>query len=870
MPITKEIIQKSFWALRAGEVLDLLETTNEGLSVEEVKERLKLFGKNEIAGQKRIAKIRIFLSQFKSPLIFILLIAGSITVLLNDYVDSIAIFVIIAINSVLGFYQENKAEEALAHLKSYIVERVRVIREGKEAEIDARELVIGDIIHVSQGDRVPADARLIYVNDLMADEAILTGEALPVHKSTEPASFQAGLGDQSSMVFAGTLIAQGFANAVVCRKGQETEIGRIAKLVKDQKHEQTPLQKAIIDFSLKASIIILFITTVVFFIGLFAGQSPLEMFLISVSILISSIPEGLPVAMTVILAIGVQRLAKKNGIIRKLLAAETLGNTTVILTDKTGTLTQAKMELSKITPFKKEDYIDEDFIMKLAMINSDVIVENPKEPHEKWRIIGRPLEVAVVKASAKMEILLENVKKEIKVIDYLPFNSSNKFSASLFEHNSKNFVCLFGAPEILLKISGRTPENERRDIAKEIDKMAYSGERVLGLAIKEVTKKESIANIKQKFESFEFLATISFNDPIRPEVRDTIHKIDQIGIKTVIVTGDHRGTAEAVAKELGFIVHDENVINGQDLDIITTEDLKARLANLKVVSRVSPEGKVKIAKAYQESGEIVAMTGDGVNDAPSLKQADIGVAMGSGTDVAKDVSELVLLDDNFQTIVSAIEEGRRTMENIRKVIVYLFSSVMDGLLLIGGSLLLGIPLPLNAIQILWTNIVTESLPAIPLAFENHSDYLLKKPRKKSASLMDYEMNVLIFTIGIPTSILLFALYVALLKLGFDLALIRTFIFASFGTYALFLVFSVRNLQKSILQYNMFSNSYLLVGVSAGLLLMLGAIYVPFLQMFLRTVSLPPAWLLGVVGVGMINIGAVELGKWFIRRHEMVQ
>lgn len=870
MAISKEITQKSFWALRASEVLDLLETTNEGLSEEEVKERLKLFGKNEIAEQKRIAKIKIFLNQLKSPLIFILLIAGSITVLLKDYIDSIAIFAAATINSVLGFYQENKAEEALAHLKSYIVERIRVIREGKEAEIDARELVIGDIIHVSQGDRVPADARLIYANDLMVDEAILTGEALPVHKSTEPASFQASLGDQGSMIFAGTLIAQGFANAVVCRKGQDTEIGRIAKLVKDQKHEQTPLQKAIVNFSLKASAIILLLTATVFLIGLFAGQSPLEMFLISVSILVSSIPEGLPVAMTVILAIGVQRLAKKNGIIRKLLAAETLGNTTVILTDKTGTLTQAKMELSKIILFKMENHLDEEFAMKLAMINSDVIIENPRESHEKWRVIGRPLEVAVVKAAAKMEILLENTKKEIKVIDYLPFNSSNKFSASLFEYGSKNFICLFGAPEILLRLSGQTPESERQDIAREIDKMAYSGERVLGLAIKEVAKKESIANIKQKFENFSFLATISFNDPIRPEVRDTIHKIDQIGIKTVIVTGDHRGTAEAVAKELGFAVHDENVINGQDLDAMSADELKLRLSGLKVVSRVSPEGKVKIAKAYQENGEVVAMTGDGVNDAPSLKQADIGVAMGSGTDVAKDVSELVLLDDNFQTIVSAIEEGRRTMENIRKVIVYLFSSVMDGLLLIGGSLLLGIPLPLNAIQILWTNIVTESFPAIPLAFENHSDYLLKKPKRKAASLMDYEMKVLIFAIGIPTSILLFALYVVLFKLGFDLPLIRTFIFASFGTYALFLIFSVRSLQKSILQYNMFSNSYLLFGVSAGMLLMVGAIYLPFLQTFLKTVPLPPLWLLGVVGVGILNIVAVEFGKWFIRNHEMVQ
>ncbi len=865
--LTNEINLKSFWALRASETLELLETTNEGLSDEEIQERKKLFGKNEIAEQKRATKIKIFLSQFANPLIFLLLIAGFITTLLKDYTDSIAILAAALVNSILGFYQENKAEEALAHLKSYIEERVRVIREGHESEIEAKELVPGDIIRVSQGDRVPADARLIYVNDLMVDEAILTGEALPVIKSTEPTSFYATIGDQKSMIFSGTLVVQGFANAIVCRTGKETEIGRIATLVRDQQQEQTPLQKSIMDFSIKSSAAVLAFTILIFMIGILVGYSILEMFLTSVAILVSAIPEGLPIALTVILAIGVQRLAKKNGVIRKLLATETLGNTTIILTDKTGTLTEAKMELSKMLLFHKNLTEDDELPLKFALVNSDIIIENPKDPHEKWRIVGRPLEVAVVKAAAKLEILPAQVKKEIKVLDYLPFNSSNKFSATVLEYQSRKFVCLFGAPEILLRISTQTNDEAKRDISKTIDKLAYSGERVLGLAIKEVTGASKDFNLssKQKFEHFEFFATISFNDPIRKGVRDTIHRIEQIGIRTIIVTGDHRGTAESVAKELGFKIGDENIINGSDLDLMGPEELKNRLAHLRVVSRVSPEGKLKIVKAFQDLGEVIAMTGDGVNDAPSLKQSDIGVAMGSGTDVAKDVAELVLLDDNYQTIVAAIEEGRRIVENIRKVIVYLLSSVLNELILIGGSLLAGIPLPLNAIQILWVNFLTDSFPAISLAFEDHVDYLLYRPKKAPLKLIDKEMKFLITIIAILTSLLLFSLYIGLLKLGFNLEIVRTFIFASFGTYSLFLIFSVRSLQKSIFAYNPLSNGYLLSGVGFGIGLMLAAVYLPPLQLLLKTVPLPPLWLAGVIGVGLLNIAAIELGKFFIRK-----
>ena len=866
MELTNNIIKKSFWALKTSEVLDLLETTNDGLTKEEIEKRGGIFGKNEIEEQKKIQKIRILLNQFRSPLIFLLIIAGLITLIIKDYADSAAIFAAAFINSILGFYQENKAEEALTHLKSYIKERVRVMRDNKEIEIDARDLVPGDIIRISQGNRVPADSRLIYTNNFLVDEAILTGEALPVAKSIDPVNFESQIGDQDSMIFSGTMAVQGFANAVVCRIGSETEIGRIASLVKNQKRDRTPLQIAIANFSLKASAFLLITTLAIFLIGIMTGNSIFEMFMTSVAILVSAIPEGLPVAMTVILAVGVNRLAKKNGLIRKLLAAETLGNTSIILTDKTGTLTEAKMGLSKIINFGEDKNFDEEAIIKFSMANSDVIIENTDEPYDKWLIIGRPLEVALVKAAAKYGIMPHHVKKELKISNYLPFNSFNKFSASVIEYQSKIFLCLLGAPEILLRASTKTPDKKQKEILREIDKLAYKGERVVGIAIKEISPEEEQSfSPKQKFSNLKFLATISFTDPIRPGVRDAIHKIEQIGIKTVIVTGDHRGTAEAVAKELGFPIQEKNIINGSELDAMTSEELKERLHHLRVVSRVSPEGKMKIAKAFQELGKVIAMTGDGVNDAPSLKQADIGVAMGSGTDVAKDVAELVLLDDNFKTIVAAIEEGRRTMENLRKVIVYLFSDALNELLLIGSSIAVGIALPLNALQILWVNIVEDSLPALALAFEDHADYLLLKPSKTPLKLLDKEMKALISISAIPTSLILFGIYVILLKLKFDPLLTKTFVFASFGTYSLFLVFSMRNLRKSILKYNPFSNRYLLISVGLGLSLIAIAIYVPFFQSLLKTVPLPPLWILGVLGVGLINMIIIEFGKWMYRK-----
>lgn len=862
MQLTRDILKRSFWALPLGEVLDTLETTKSGLTEEEAEERRTLFKKNSLPPRTKLTKVSIFLRQFRSPLIILLVAATTITIFLRDYKDAVVILAAIMANVGLGFYQESKAESALAHLKTYIKERSRVFRNGQEVEIDAADLVPGDIVHLSQGDRVPADGRLIYINDFMVDESILTGESLPVMKNTEPSSFKAVLADRKSMVFSGTLVVQGFANAVISATGPETELGKIAKLVAGSEKETTPLQRAIFNFSLKTGSILVAATIGIFFLGLSLGVAPLEMFLISVAITVAAVPEGLPVALTVILAIGVQRLAQKNGVVRKLLAAETLGNTSVILTDKTGTLTQAKMNLSKVSIFDRS--VKEPEILKYALLNTDVVVENQRENYDKWRIIGRPLEIAMVKSAAERGILLHEVKHEIEVLDYLPFTSKNKFSASLVKVGDQHILNVLGAPEILLKFAD-VDETERKKLLREIDKMAFAGERVLGLATRVVTKPDNFSlRHKDAFLGINFLGTLSFRDPVRPSAKEAIEKVRKAGVRTIILTGDHRGTAEAVAKELGIHIDRDEVIDGIELDALSDEELKNKLTILKIVSRVSPEGKLRVAKALQDLGEVVAMTGDGLNDAASLKQADIGIAMGSGTDVAKDVSDLVLLDDNFDTIVAAIEEGRRIIENIRKVIVYLFSSVFDELILIGGALIVGIALPLNALQILFVNFVADSFPALSLAFENHVDYLASR-RKISKNLFDKEMSFLTFAVGLPTSALLFGLYWWLLRAGYDPLVVQTFIFTAFGSYSTLLIFSIRSLRQPIWAYNPFSNPMLMVGSILGLVSILATVYWLPLQNLMGTVALPLPWLLGVLGVGLANLIMIELGKFALRK-----
>jgi len=838
--LSKESIKHPFWSLTPEKTLGLLEVGEKGLSEDEIKRRQSVFGKNTIEKKTEIDHLEILWNQIKSPLILILVGSGSIALILRDFKSGLFIFGAVIVNSALGFYQEHKAETALQNIKSYVKERTEVVRENQEIEIDAEKLVPGDIIILRAGKRIAGDARLLVVNELLVNESILTGESIAVEKNPKPVNEKSLIVEQTSMVFAGTYVEEGFGEGVVVSTGFQTELGRIASLISQERKKETPLQKTIRTFALRASLALLAFISILFALGVWKGKNMLEMFIVSIAIGVSAVPEGLPIALTVILAVGVERLAKKKGVVRKLLAAETLGRTTVIITDKTGTLTEANLKLTQIITNEKKEYV-----LKLALAGMNISVKTERIAKERWLESKSPLEKAIIKAAEEHEILFSETEKEIQVIDHHPFNSREKYSETLIAEKGKKERWIYvGAPEIISERANLGKE-EKEKIIKETDTLARIGERVLGVT-----------------EYKKFIGLLVCKDSVRKEVRKTIEQTLKNGIRIVIATGDHAGTAIAIAKEVGIEINEESkeVVTGSRLLSMSDKELEESIKNVKIFARITPEDKVRIARMWQKKGEVVAMTGDGVNDAPALQTADVGIALGSGTDVAKGASDLILLDNNFETIQTAIHEGRRMLENIKKTIIYLFSDSLNELFLIGGSLLMGIALPINALQILWVNFFSDSFPAIAFAFEEGD----KKTTKPVKDIFDAKTIFLIGVIGTISSALLLVMYLVLLGRGIDENLVRTFIFATFGIYTLLLALSIRKLETSIFTYNPLSNKYLTGGVGTGILLMLSAIYIPALQNTLGTVPLPPAWLGGVLLFGIFNILGVELGKFLFR------
>jgi len=853
-----KVIFEPFWSMSVEETLKVLESRPEGLSEDESAGRLKVFGLNEIKDARRFSKPKLLYEQTKSPLILILILAGFITGFLRDWVDMGVIFSAVIVNIILGFYQENKAENVLELLKSYVKTRTRVRRLEKEEIVDAIRLVPGDVIRISQGDKVPADGRIIFASNFEVDESVLTGESMPENKNSDPVTPNVSVGDRSSMVFESTLAVGGFADVIVTSTAKNTEFGKLASLLAEEDKTKTPLQIAISRFSYWAGFILLVLTVALFGFGLYYSQSPLDMFLISVAIAVSAVPEGLPIALTVIMAIGVEQLAKKKGVVRKLLAAETLGSTSLILTDKTGTLTEAKMELTAVIPYKDSSPEKVKDLIYEALTTVDVVIENLTDKPDDWRMAGNFMEVALVLGAAKRGVYVNDVFKIKPIFDRLNFSSDRKYAASVHGHNSAKRMMLLGAPEILINYTNLS-EVDKAEVVQEINERAFSGERIIGvISIEPVPEYKSLRDYD--FRNFNFDGLLTFRDPLRKGVFEAMKKIGDAGVKTVIVTGDHQGTAEAVAREVGLIDGKGAVLTGDDLRHLSKEELYSRADSVTVYARVTPEQKVMIAKMYQEKGEIVAMTGDGVNDAPALKTANIGIALGAGTDVTKSAADLVILDNNYETIVAAIVQGRKILDNIKKVIIYLLSDSLDELFLVGGAIFMGVAMPISAIQILFVNFFSDSFPAIAFAFEDGIDELGNKPRKLSTNLFDSQMKFLLLGICAGTSALLFGMYYYLLSADYRPEFVRTFIFASFSTYTLLVSFSLRSLDKSIFQYNPFSNKYLVGGVLVGIALTLSAIYVPFLSKIIDTVPLPLPWLVGVLAFGIFNILAVEFGK----------
>ncbi len=870
MPIKNIMDKKNLvpapWFTSIDDIYNLLGTHPEGLSEVEATTRRMRFGGNNFQSRERASAPRIFAKQFTSPLIFILVGAAVLTGILGEWINMGVIVGAIIVNVGLGFYREYHAEHTLDQLATYIKDRSRVIRGGADQEIDSALLVPGDIIKLSYGSRVPADARLISVNNIRIDEAILTGESLPIEKKTELVPEGSLVADRTNMVHAGTLVVEGFATAVVVATGSNTEIGKIAGIVSSIDRTPTPIQAGIKKLSWFILCITLVIVAGIFLLGISNGEPLLAMLVLSLAVAVGAVPEALPIALTVILAVGAERIAAKKGIVRNLSASETLGSTTMIMTDKTGTLTKADMELVGVhivdtllykSAFKERITHLSDaqkHILTLALSNIDVVVENGNQPEALWHFVGRPFEVNIAKACVTHHIpVREALLKKTEL--HIPFNSTNKFSVSSDAHR----YIVMGAPDVLLKRS-TVDKDTYLAIESWIADTSERGERLIAVG---TFPKGHLSHIKlEAITGITLEGILSFHDPIREEVPEAIRTIEGRGVRVVIMTGDLAGTARAVATDLGWSVADDEIITGGDIHSMSDEELREIISRIKIFARVTPEDKLRIGTLFRSLGEVVAMTGDGVNDAPALKAMDIGVSLGSGSDVAKSAADLVLLDDNFQTITMAIDEGRRILANVRKTFMYLMSNSLDEVFVVGGSLIAGIALPVTALQIIWVNLFTGSLPALAFAFDQDLDKE-KNHHSFAKDLFTSEVKLISFGIGVFTSTLLFFLYYWLLKIGLDISVARSIFFVCFSSYILVVAFSFRSLHRPLFSYNIFSNKKLNLSVLIAFAILIATMTIPFMRDIFGIAPLPLSWL-WLIGVWLVlNVALVELAKlWF--------
>ncbi len=863
---------KHHWHNLTPEKVSLILRTNlkEGLSENEIIKRQRDFGPNELPKKKPLSKLKIFLEQLKSPLIYILIIAGIITLVLKEWTDSVVIFAAVFLNTVVGYIQENKVSNALRELKKILKVKSICFRDGKEKEIFQKDLVPGDIIILKAGDKVPADGRIIKSSNLKINEASLTGEWLLAEKHSNILTEDTPMADRDNMVYMATIVGDGEGRILVTGTGLSTEIGKVAAMIRETKEKKTPYQRKLARFSKIVGGIIALVCFFIFAEGMATKGEFVEMFTISVAVAVAAVPESLPVAMTVILALGMQRILKKKGLVRKLASAETLGSTSIICTDKTLTLTQGKMTVSEI---KSEAEV---FCLKIAALCNEAFIENPQDLEPFWRIRGRPTDKALILAAVKAGLKKQELEKELPKIDEIPFNSQNKFIATLHQRGQGNILFLSGAPEKIISLSSKIKNKEGRNIITKktllelnqgLENLTKKGLRVIAVAYKE-TKETEI--LKDKINDLTFVGFIGLKDPLREGVKEAIKICKKAGMRPIIVTGDHLLTAQSIAKELDLVVKKENVIEGKDLDTLSDTELQKKLNKINIFARVEPRHKLRIIQAWQDRKEVVAMTGDGINDAPALKKADVGVALGSGTDVAKEVSDLILLNDDFSIIVAAIEEGRAILDNIRKVITYLLSDSFTEVILIGVSLVFGLPLPIVAVQILWVNLIEDGPLGLCLAFEpKEKDLMSQKPQNHNIPLLTKQMKTLIFIIGIITDILLLSLFFWLLKYSdYTIPHIQSIIFAGLTIGSFFYIFSCKSLRRNLWNINLFSNRFLIAAWIFGIAMLLGALYLPPFQVLLRTVPLNLFdWQL-LLGLGLVNIVLIEAVKYyFIVRHQ---
>jgi sarco/endoplasmic reticulum calcium-translocating P-type ATPase len=842
-----------------------------GLSDKEAGRKLQEHGPNTLIGKKRISLFKIFIQQFSDFMVLILLASTAISALMGEMTEAITIIAIVLLNAVLGFVQEYRTEKTLEALKGLAAPTAKVVRSGRPVTIPAEQVVPGELVILESGDRVPADAVVIESSNLQVDESLLTGESIPVEKSVSGnIKMISDKRSKTSSVFMGTIVTGGRAKVLVYATGMNTEMGNIAGLIQNIEEDETPLQKRLDHLGKLIVAGCLTICTIVTVTGILRGEELFNMLLAGISLAVAAVPEGLPAIVTIALALGVRRMLRRNALIRKLPAVETLGCASVICSDKTGTLTENRMTVRKVFAggrfydIKAEGNREGVFndisgkvdpmkqnILRLALeigaLCNNATINKGKKTNEAWDVSGDPTEAALLIAAAKGGLTPEKLDDTFFRIDELPFDSDRKcMSVVCDDHNGETWVFTKGAPDAIINkctkrytakgIAELTPAS-KLEILRTNDSMAEEALRVLGMACKKLgTRSFRHADLEKELI---FVGLAGMIDPPRREALDAVRKSKLAGIRPVMITGDHKLTATAIAKELDIYTKGDKVLTGEELDKMDESKLEKVADNVTVFARVSPKHKLMIVRVLKKLGHIVAMTGDGVNDAPAVKEADIGVSMGkTGTDVTKEASAMVLMDDNFATIVAAIEEGRVIYNNIRKFIRYMLACNIGEVLTMFLGMLVGLPIPLMPIQILWVNLVTDGLPAVALGFDPPGkDIMMRPPRGSKESIFSHGLLRLILFRGVLIGLTTLGVFVSILYIGNSLEAARTGAFATLVITQLIHVFECKSERKSIFEIPIFNNKYLIFAVLCSLIMIFGVLYIPFFQVIFNTVPL---------------------------------